>query len=188
MTLSCLSYKASRSTSLIHIAISHLSYIGWRHKDMASRKRSNPLVMSVYLLTLSYTVGMDDLASRLMTSKSCSSTTSVASYTKLSSPIYKKKEREIRLEKGAIKRGVSQDTNLYCQTVTCLLNHCWACRLPVQVKGLNASHICKVIFKSSHHSWVSEFPIWTLKRASGWSRRQVVFKFSRQLWMSECPR
>jgi len=81
---------------------------------------------------------MDDLASRLMGFRSCSSTTGVASYTKSSSPIYTKKnkkkrerEKETREEKEGIKRGVSQDTNLRCETITCLLNHFWACRILV---------------------------------------------------------
>jgi len=45
---------------------------------------------------------MDDLSIRLMASRSYSSTTSVAFYTKSSSPIYKEREeRETREEKGA---------------------------------------------------------------------------------------
>jgi len=35
---------------------------------------------------------------------------------------------------GGIKRGVGQDSNLRCQTVTFLLNQFWACRFPVQAK------------------------------------------------------
>jgi len=63
-----------------------------------------PLTMSMYLPMPSYTVSMDDSASRLVASRTFSSTTNVASYTKLSSPIYKKK-REKRRETREEKRG-----------------------------------------------------------------------------------
>ena len=81
----------------------------------------------------SCTVRMNDLCSGLIAYRSCLST-SVASYTKSSSLIYRKEKREITEEKGGIKRGVSQATNH--QTIACLLNHFWACRLPVQAKIL----------------------------------------------------
>jgi len=50
--------------------------------------------MSMYLLMLSYVVAMDDLVLTLMAFRSCSSTKSVASCTKSSSPILKKETRK----------------------------------------------------------------------------------------------
>jgi len=77
-------------------------------------KISNTLTMSMYFSMRNYIVGMDDLASRRMSCRSCSSTTSVTSHTKSSSPIYRKergrergeREREEK-KKGGIKRRAS---------------------------------------------------------------------------------
>jgi len=91
--------------------------------------------MLMYLPMSSCIVGIDDLALRPMTFGSCSLTTSVASYTMSSSLIYKK-ERDTREKKGDTKRGISQDTNLCCQTITCLLNDFWVCWVPIQAKRI----------------------------------------------------
>jgi len=63
------------------------------YKDMTFFNDKSPPHNVDVLTNVKQVVGRDDLASRLIASRSCSSTTCVASYTKLSSPKRDKRKK-----------------------------------------------------------------------------------------------